>query len=141
MLIAPAVDMTASVIDHAKPKTPAERRLAGTSMRRIDLAAKAAGPGFIHDIELPGLLHGRTLDPPASGRRLETFDEAALTRAFPTVQIVRDGGLEQLLCFAKPPLVDPAQREEVAQIARDARVDLRERERPLEHRDRAVRAD
>jgi CO/xanthine dehydrogenase Mo-binding subunit len=60
-------------------------------MPRIDLAAKAAGPGFIHDIELPGMLHGRTLDPPASGRRLEAFDETAFKRAFPDVQVVRDG--------------------------------------------------
>jgi len=89
--LAPAVDMTASVLDHARPKAPAERRLVGTSMPRIDLAAKATGSAFIHDIELPGLLHGRTLDPPASGRRLEAFDEAAFKRAFPTVQIVRDG--------------------------------------------------
>src|SRR5690606_33316092 len=69
--LAPAVDMEAPVLDHARPKAPAERRLVGTSMPRIDLAAKASGPGFIHDVELPGLLHGRTLDPPAAGRRLE----------------------------------------------------------------------
>lgn len=89
--LAPAVDLTAPVMDHARPKAPAERRLVGTSMPRIDLATKAAGPGFIHDVELPGLLHGRTLDPPAAGRRLEAFDEEAFKRAFPTVQIVRDG--------------------------------------------------
>ncbi len=89
--LAPAVDLQAPVMDHARPKAPAARRLAGTSMPRIDLAAKAAGPGFIHDVELPGMLHGRTLDPPASGRRLDAFDEAAFKRAFPTVQVVRDG--------------------------------------------------
>ncbi len=89
--LAPSVDLAAPVLDHARPKMPAERRIAGTSMPRIDLAAKATGPGFIHDIELPGMLHGRTLDPPASGRRLEAFDEVALKRAFPKVQLVRDG--------------------------------------------------
>src|SRR5690606_10963978 len=84
--LASSVDLTASVLEHAKPKMPAERRLVGTSMPRIDLAVKATGHGFIHDIELAGMMHGRTLDPPASGRRLEAFDEAALKRAFPNVQ-------------------------------------------------------
>lgn len=89
--LAPSVDLTAAVLDHAKPKAPAERRLVGQSMPRIDLAARATGAGFIHDLELPGMLHGRTLDPPASGRHLEAFDEAAFKRVFPTVQVVRDG--------------------------------------------------
>jgi nicotinate dehydrogenase subunit B len=89
--LAPSVDLTAAVLDHARPKAPAERRLVGTSMPRIDLVVKAAGAGFIHDLELPGMLHGRTLDPPASGRRLEAFDEATLKRDFPDIQVVRDG--------------------------------------------------
>lgn len=89
--LAPSLDLGALVLDHARPKSPAERRLVGTSMPRVDLGAKAVGTSFIHDIELPGMLHGRTLDPPASGRRLETFDGAALERAFPSVKLVRDG--------------------------------------------------
>lgn len=89
--LAPSVDMTLAVIDHANPKSPSERRLAGTSMPRIDLADKATGAGFIHDIELSGILHGRVLDPPAPGRRIEAFDAEALRRAFPDVRIVRDG--------------------------------------------------
>ncbi|MFN3745259.1 MAG: molybdopterin cofactor-binding domain-containing protein [Hyphomicrobiaceae bacterium] len=89
--LAPSVDLTAAVLDHARPKTPAERRLVGTSMPRIDLAAKTAGAGFIHDLEFAGMMHGRTLDPPASGRHLEAFDEAALKRDFPDIKLVRDG--------------------------------------------------
>lgn len=102
--LAHAVDLEAPVLDHARPKAPGERRLVGTSMPRIDLAAKAAGAAFIHDIELPGLLHGRVLDPPASSRRLETFDEDALKRAFPAVQVVRDGSFVGII----------ADREDVA---------------------------
>ena len=102
--LAPAVDFAAPVMDHARPKAPAERRLAGTSMPRVDLAAKAAGAGFIHDIELDGMLHGRVLDPPARDRRLVTFDEAALRRAHPGVQVVRDGSFVGVV----------AEREDVA---------------------------
>jgi CO/xanthine dehydrogenase Mo-binding subunit len=107
--LATSVDLKAQVMDHARPKAPAERRLVGTSLRRIDLKAKAAGAGFIHDIELPGMLHGRVLDPPASGRRLVSFDEAALKRAFPTVQVVRDGSFIGIM----------ADREDVAVRAID----------------------
>jgi len=89
--LAPSIDMTAAVMDHAAPKAPADRRLSGTSMPRIDLELKATGAGFIHDIDLPGMVHGRVLDPPAPGRRIEAFDEAALQRRFPDVRIVRDG--------------------------------------------------
>jgi CO/xanthine dehydrogenase Mo-binding subunit len=102
--LAPSVDLAEPVLDHARPKRPAERRIAGTSMPRIDLAAKATGPGFIHDVELPGMLHGRTLDPPASGRCLEAFDEAAIKRAFPNVHLVRDGSFVGII----------AEREDVA---------------------------
>jgi CO/xanthine dehydrogenase Mo-binding subunit len=89
--LAPSVDLTAAVLDHARPKAPAERRLVGTSMPRIDLAAKTAGAGFIHDLEFAGMMHGRTLDPPAWGRRLEAFDAATLERDFPDIKLVRDG--------------------------------------------------
>ncbi|MEO8652432.1 MAG: molybdopterin cofactor-binding domain-containing protein [Hyphomicrobiaceae bacterium] len=102
--LAPAVDLAAPVMDHARPKAPAERRLVGTSMPRVDLAAKATGAGFIHDIDLDGMLHGRVLDPPARDRRLVTFDEAALRRAFPGVQVVRDGSFVGVI----------AEREDVA---------------------------
>ncbi len=102
--LAPAVDLAAPVMDHARPKAPAERRLVGISMPRIDLAAKATGAGFIHDIELDGMLHGRVLDPPARDRRLVTFDDAALGQAFPGVQVVRDGSFVGVL----------AEREDVA---------------------------
>jgi nicotinate dehydrogenase subunit B len=37
------------------------------------------------------MLHGRVLDPPARDRRLVSFDEAALQRAYPGIQVVRDG--------------------------------------------------
>lgn len=112
--LASSVELAVPVLDHAKPKTPAERRLVGTSMPRIDLAAKAAGASFVHDIELPGMLHGRTLDPPASSRHLESFDEAALKRAFPSVQVVRDGSFIGII----------AEREDVVlrAIARAARL-------------------
>ena len=90
-LLAPSVDLTAAVMDHASPKAPNQRRLVGTSLPRIDLAEKLAGAGFIQDIDLPDMLHGRVLDPPAPGRHLLSLDESSFKTAGSAVRIVRDG--------------------------------------------------
>ncbi len=49
-----------------QPKAAAARRWLGrTAVPRLDLADKVYGqPRFIHDLRLPGLLHGRVLRPP-----------------------------------------------------------------------------
>ncbi|MBO0764351.1 MAG: molybdopterin-dependent oxidoreductase, partial [Hyphomicrobiaceae bacterium] len=50
------------------PKAPAARRLVGVPMSRIDIPDKVFGRRrFIHDLALPGLLHGCVLRPPSSG--------------------------------------------------------------------------
>ncbi|NJO32143.1 MAG: molybdopterin-dependent oxidoreductase [Rhodospirillales bacterium] len=95
--LAPTVDLSAPVLDHASPKAPNERRLVGTSMARIDLLRKAASAGFIHDLDLPNMLHGRVLDPPTPGRRLLTMDDTSLKAAFPNAKIVRDGSFVGVL--------------------------------------------
>ncbi len=102
--LAPAVDFSSQVMDHAAPKQPAARRLTGTSLPRVDLAVKATAKGFIHDIAFDGLLHGRVLDPPARDRRLVSFDAVAVQRAHPGVRVVQDGSFVGVI----------AEREDVA---------------------------
>lgn len=74
------------------PKAVADRRLIGRSLERIDLPDKVLGhPRYVHDLVLPGMLHGRVLRPPSPAARLEHLDESA-ARAIPgVVAIVRDG--------------------------------------------------
>lgn len=49
-------------------KDPATYRVVGTSSRRVDLPAKASGElTFVHDVRVPGMLHGRVVRPPYSG--------------------------------------------------------------------------
>ena len=58
------------------PKTPAARRVAGTPAARLDLPDKVFGrPRFVHDLALPGLLHGRVLKPASPGAKLTSLDK------------------------------------------------------------------
>ncbi len=62
-------------LDPATPtKSRKDYRLVGTSTPRVDIPAKAAGePSFVHDIRLPGMLHGRVIRPPYAGRDSGSF--------------------------------------------------------------------
>jgi len=73
-------------------KATVERRLIGTTVPRLDLAAKVTGaPVFVQDLRLPGMLHGRIARPPSYDAALRAVDGAAL-EAMPGVRaVVRDG--------------------------------------------------
>lgn len=82
-----------------QPKVPSARALAGRPVPRIDLAGKVFGTRlFIHDLDEPGLLHGRVLRPPRPGAMLESLDEAALAGLDGLVAWVRDGSFLGLVC-------------------------------------------
>ncbi|HSN20587.1 MAG TPA: molybdopterin cofactor-binding domain-containing protein, partial [Usitatibacter sp.] len=87
-------DATATVA----PKAAASRRIAGRSVPRTDLADKVLGHArYIHDLALPGMLHGRVLRPPSPGATLAALDESA-ARAMPgVVGVVRDGSFAGVL--------------------------------------------
>ena len=60
--------------------------------RRLDLPAKLLGqPSFIHDMELPGLLHGAVASPPSPRARLVAVDLRAVQAWPEVVAVVRDG--------------------------------------------------
>src|SRR5262249_8603560 len=75
----------------ATPKSAQSRTLAGQPVQRLDIPDKVlARPRFIHDLALPGLLHGRVLRPGISGQELTGLVEDS-ARAVPgLVAIVRD---------------------------------------------------
>lgn len=67
------LDVDVEATDAAPP-----RNRAWSSLARIDLPGKIAGRGLIHDISVPGMLHGRVLRPPRLGAMpdLSTLDPA-----------------------------------------------------------------
>ncbi|HSC94658.1 MAG TPA: molybdopterin cofactor-binding domain-containing protein [Burkholderiales bacterium] len=74
------------------PKPASQHTIIGKPAPRRDIPAKVSGtPIYVHDLELPGMLHGRIARPPSYEARLAGLDEAEV-RALPgVVQVVRDG--------------------------------------------------
>jgi CO/xanthine dehydrogenase Mo-binding subunit len=80
--------------------TPARRRYVGASVPRVDIPAKVrAAPVYVHDVRLPGMLHGRVIRPPYAGadssaplgRALLGVDRASIAHLPGVVEVVVKG--------------------------------------------------
>ncbi len=98
----------------APVKKPEEYRVVGKQVQRIEIPGKITGaPSFVHDIRLPGMLHGRIVRPPSPGAKLVSIDENSVSN----VRIVRLGDFVGLV----------AEREEEAvRAAKEIKVEWRE---------------
>jgi len=119
-------DTTWVKLDETTPVKPAsEHRLVGTSVPRVDLPAKSAGSlVYVHDLRLPGMLHGRVVRPPYAGvdagpfvgRSLVAVDRASVAHIPGLVAVVSEGDFVGVV----------AHREEQAEAAmRALRVEWR----------------
>lgn len=74
----------------ATPKRPAQYRVVGTSVPRIDLPAKVTGRYVnVHDVRVAGMLHGRVVRPPRPGARVASLDEISVRAVPGLVRVVR----------------------------------------------------
>ncbi|HET9578605.1 MAG TPA: molybdopterin cofactor-binding domain-containing protein, partial [Usitatibacter sp.] len=88
-----------------QPKDPAQRHLIGRSPARLDIPDKVLGrPRFVHDLEMPGLMHGRVLRPASVDAKLVSLDMARARSIAGVAAVVRDGNFLGVV----------AEREEVA---------------------------
>ena len=89
-------------LDAATPlKSASDYRIVGTSTARVDIPAKATGElSFVHDMRVPGMLHGRVVRPPYAGadhgdfigNTLESVDESSIAHipGVRAVVVIRD---------------------------------------------------
>lgn len=97
-------------------KSPDTYRVVGRSAPRIDIPAKATGElSFVHDVRVPGMLHGRVVRPPYAGVAQGDFMGNSLLR-------VDEDSVSDLPGIVKVVVVRDfvgivAEREEVAQQA------------------------
>ncbi|OOG44600.1 molybdopterin cofactor-binding domain-containing protein [Polaromonas sp. A23] len=82
-------------------KSPEDYRIVGTSAARVDIPAKATGAlTFVHDMRVPGMLHGRVVRPPYAGadhgdfigNTLHAVDESSIAHipGIRAVVVIRD---------------------------------------------------
>lgn len=72
----------------ARPKDPKDYKVVGKSVRRKDIAGKIlATTEYLHDVRVPGMLHGRMVRPKVAGARIRSVDRASVAD-IPGVQVV-----------------------------------------------------
>lgn len=81
-------------------KPVGELRIVGTPQPRVDIPGKALGQWvYVHDVRVPGMLHGRVVRPPYVGRdsgdfvgcSLESVDEESIRHIAPDLRVVVEG--------------------------------------------------
>jgi CO/xanthine dehydrogenase Mo-binding subunit len=91
-------------------KRPQEYRVVGSDARRVDLAGKFTGePSFVHDLRLPGMLHGRVVRARRPGARVLSVDESAVRNA----QIVRLGNFVGVVAEREEQAIKAAEQLQV----------------------------
>ncbi|MFC1996030.1 molybdopterin cofactor-binding domain-containing protein, partial [Chloroflexota bacterium] len=73
-------------------KPPETHKIVGTPAKRLDLPDKVTGGGvYVHDLDLPGMLHARVVRPPHYQARLVSADLAAARQIPGVVDVIQDG--------------------------------------------------
>jgi nicotinate dehydrogenase subunit B len=76
----------------ARPKDPADYKIVGKPIVRLDIPGKLTGQfTYMQDFRVPGMLHGRVVRPPAIGAKLESVDESSIKGIPGIVKVVREG--------------------------------------------------
>jgi CO/xanthine dehydrogenase Mo-binding subunit len=100
-------------------KDPKDYTIVGSSTPRADIPGKVAGrPSFIHDLRLPGMLHGRLVRPPSLAAEFVSMDESSIASIPGLVKVVQRGNFIGVV----------AEREEQAKLAAEnLKVEWREK--------------
>lgn len=80
------------VAPEIKPKNPKDYKIVGRSVRRVELPAKVTGEhDYIHDVRVPGMLHGRVVRPPVINTEPLSIDRESIRHIPGVFMIVREG--------------------------------------------------
>ena len=77
-----------AVSKDAKRKPPSEWKIMGTPVKRVDFPEVMTGRmEYVHNVKLPGMLHGRVVRPPVVGAKVISVDESSV-KDIPGVKVV-----------------------------------------------------
>jgi CO/xanthine dehydrogenase Mo-binding subunit len=114
--LAPQLDLTRDASGEVRPKAASALKIVGREIQRADIPDKLFGAAYVHDLELPGMLHGRVIRPPSYRARLQAVDIESV-RALPgVVTVVREGSFLGVVAEREEQAIKAAQA-----LARSAR--------------------
>jgi CO/xanthine dehydrogenase Mo-binding subunit len=96
--VAREVDWKRPVTGTAPFTVPSSSSSLGKKIARLDLPAKITGAAFIHDLEIPGMIHGRVMRPPSYGARLQSLDTSAVEQMPGVVKVWTSGDFMGVCC-------------------------------------------
>ncbi len=80
------------VAPDAKAKDPKDYKIVGKPLKRFDVPKKLVGEeAYIHDLRIPGMLHGRVVRPPVVNSEPAKIDDSAARDISGFVKVVREG--------------------------------------------------
>lgn len=108
--------------DDVRTKPADQYRVVGRSAPRVDIPAKATGElTFVHDMRVPGMLHGRVIRPPYAGRDCGDFvgtslidvDEASIASVPGVVRVFVEGDFIGVVAEREEQAIEAARRLKV----------------------------
>ena len=102
------------VKDQAPLKSPDAYRIVGTSTPRQDLPHKVKGqPGFIQDVQVPGMVHARLVRPPDPAAQLISIDENSVKGISGLIKVVQRGNFIGVVAEREEQAIRAAQQLKV----------------------------
>ena len=81
-----------TISGRASVKAPAAYKVVGRPIPRVDIPGKVTGKHvYVHDLRLPGMVHGRVVRPPRIGATIESLDERSAAKLPGVIRVVRKG--------------------------------------------------
>lgn len=79
-------------------KTPAQYKYVGKSIPRFDMPDRIIRGGFVQNIRIPDMLHGRVILPPTVGGKLVSVDESSVRNVPGFIKLVVKGDFVGVIC-------------------------------------------
>jgi len=101
----------ADVPDDVAPKDPSQYRLIGHPVDGDGFEALVSGSmTFVHDMDLPGMVHARVVRPPNYLARLNALDDAPVRAMSGVIEVVRNGSFLAVACAREEQAISAAAR-------------------------------
>jgi CO/xanthine dehydrogenase Mo-binding subunit len=100
---------------NAKRRHPREWTVLGTPVRRLDMAEMATGTfEYVHNVRIPGMVHGRVMRPPTVGATVASVDESSVKGIPGLIKVVVKNNFVGVVCEKQWQAVQAANRLNVS---------------------------